>query len=98
MRGLTTAATLEFCLYTVYTISMKAIIQKWGNSLGIRIPAYIARDMSWENGCAVELVEEDNRLIIQNPSKTQLDELLDQLQPEQLHGEQFARRAGAEIL
>jgi antitoxin component of MazEF toxin-antitoxin module len=34
---------------------MKATIQKWGDSLGIRIPKVIAMDLGLVNGSEVEL-------------------------------------------
>ncbi len=34
---------------------MTAAIQKWGNSLALRIPSAVARQMRVENGDAVEL-------------------------------------------
>lgn len=33
---------------------MKVILSKWGNSLAVRIPAGLARDLSLENGASLE--------------------------------------------
>ena len=37
---------------------MKARVQKWGNSLGVRIPALYAREFDLKSGSAVEILEE----------------------------------------
>jgi len=36
---------------------MEAKIQKWGNSLGLRIPAAIAKDLSLKHGYRSRLIE-----------------------------------------
>ena len=36
---------------------MEAKIQKWGNSLGIRIPMNMIRDLALENGSTVDIEE-----------------------------------------
>lgn len=33
---------------------MKVILSKWGNSLAVRIPARLVRDLSLKNGAALE--------------------------------------------
>ena len=66
---------------------MKATIQKWGNSLGIRIPKVIAEDLMLENGSEVELIEESNKIIIQPQSKPKLGDLLQKISDDNLHDE-----------
>lgn len=66
---------------------MKATIQKWGNSLGIRIPKVIADDLKLQNGSEVELLEDSDKIIIQPYRKPKLDDLLSQVNDENLHGE-----------
>jgi len=66
---------------------MKATIQKWGNSLGIRIPKVIAADLELENGSEVELFEESNRIIIKPQNRHQLRDLLSAINDKNLHGE-----------
>ena len=64
-------------------------IRKWGNSLGVRIPKSLATDVRVEDGCSVDLSIENGRLVIvpiANDGQT-LDELLDQITPQNLHGE-----------
>ena len=68
---------------------MIAKIQKWGNSLGVRIPKNIAQDAQIQEGCSVELSVEEGRLIIVPLKKRKytLKELVDGITPENMHGE-----------
>jgi antitoxin MazE len=61
---------------------------KWGNSLAVRIPAHVARDLQLEEGMHLDLVPVDGGLLLRprRPEYT-LDELLSQITPENLHGE-----------
>ena len=43
---------------------MKITAQLWGNSLGVRIPAPIARDMHLANGSKVDLQVESGRIVL----------------------------------
>jgi antitoxin MazE len=64
-------------------------IQKWGNSLALRIPWRLAAKLRLEPNSAVEIRQEGGRLIlipVQAPGYT-LDELLAQIQPDNLHAE-----------
>ncbi|TVX98378.1 AbrB/MazE/SpoVT family DNA-binding domain-containing protein [Paenibacillus cremeus] len=61
-------------------------IQKWGNSLGIRIPKTLAMKVGLEEGSEVDLGIEDGHLVIKSKSKT-LDELLSQITQDNLHTE-----------
>ncbi|MBI2761560.1 MAG: AbrB/MazE/SpoVT family DNA-binding domain-containing protein [Chloroflexi bacterium] len=68
---------------------MKARIQRWGNSLAVRIPRSVAEDGGMENGTLVELSVADGSLVITpiaTPSPT-LEELVDQITPDNVHGE-----------
>lgn len=55
---------------------MQANIQKWGNSLGLRIPMQLAKQMHLYAGSPVTVEIENDRLIIQLP-KYDLGEMLD---------------------
>lgn len=65
---------------------MKANIQKWGNSLALRIPQAVARQIRVKEGDAVELSVGAGGLTIkpavEHPT---LDELLAAVTPENLH-------------
>lgn len=57
---------------------MKATVNRWGNSLALRIPKGIAESAGLSEGGPVELSVEDGRLIVEAPSRRRwdLDELL----------------------
>jgi antitoxin MazE len=66
---------------------MNATIQKWGNSLAMRIPKAVARDVHLETGCVVNLAVRDGRVIIEpaRKAKYQLDELLKGVSKKNIH-------------
>ena len=71
---------------------MKIMVKKWGNSLGIRIPAAFTQMLDLNNGSVVELSRTANgiQIIPQKKSRQeQLEELLDQITPENMHHEDF---------
>ena len=66
---------------------MRLRVQKWGNSLALRIPAAFARQTGVRSGSEVELELEGKRLII-TPTPTGASsrtELLDRVTDENLH-------------
>jgi antitoxin MazE len=68
---------------------MKSQIQKWGNSLAVRIPRAFAEEIGLSQGCHVEMTVEDGRLIV-CPAKAErptLAELLAEVTPENRHAE-----------
>lgn len=46
---------------------MQTNVQKWGNSLGIRIPIHLAHQLNLHAGTPVSLHIEKDRLILQAP-------------------------------
>ena len=64
-------------------------VQKWGNSLGLRIPKSFAQDASIEEGSAVDLTIADGNLVVRavRPKEYELGELLAGVTEENLHGE-----------
>jgi antitoxin MazE len=65
---------------------MKATIQKWGNSLALRIPQAVARQIHVKEGDAVELSVGLGGLTIKPAAAhPTLDELLAAVTPENLH-------------
>ncbi|MCK5201926.1 MAG: AbrB/MazE/SpoVT family DNA-binding domain-containing protein [Spirochaetales bacterium] len=77
---------------------MEAKIQKWGNSLGIRIPINMIKGLSLRNGSIVDIDEESDRLIIRPKEKPNLDDLLDAITMENLHSEiDFGNVEGNEV-
>lgn len=70
---------------------MKLTIQKWGNSLALRIPATVANEIGVKQGSAVELAAGQDALyltVIRKRKKAEitLDELLAGVTPENRHG------------
>jgi antitoxin MazE len=65
---------------------MQTVIQKWGNSLGIRIPRLYVKEFDLRNGSPVDITEEEGKLIIR-PQKETLEKLLEKIAPENLHEE-----------
>lgn len=63
---------------------MQTVVQKWGNSLGIRIPAVYAREFDLRNGSTVDIIESDGSLVIV-PRKQTLGDLLSQVTEENMH-------------
>ena len=75
-------------------------IQKWGNSLGVRIPKSFAKGARVQAGISVDMTIEDGRLVITPVEKTVYDlaELVRQITPENLHGEvDFGPPRGKEV-
>jgi antitoxin MazE len=66
---------------------MKATIQKWGNSLGVRIPSIMAKDLMLQNGSEVELIEEADKIIIQPQKAWRLETLLNAIDETNIHDE-----------
>jgi antitoxin MazE len=68
---------------------MKTRIQKWGNSLAVRIPAAFARSLGLEQDSQVELSMAGNQLVVApvRRPKPKLAELLDRITPTNVHRE-----------
>ena len=68
---------------------MQTRIQKWGNSLAIRIPKTFATQSHLKQDSLVEISEENGRIILfpVPQSEITLAKLLDDITPENTHGE-----------
>jgi antitoxin MazE len=67
---------------------MQAVIQKWGNSLGVRIPSTIAGDLNIKNGSIVELSNHNGELTITPlETKKKLSDMLALINDDNLHEE-----------
>ncbi len=78
---------------------MKSVVQKWGNSLALRIPKAMAEHIKVREGAPVEITGEKGGLWIRtSKTKKTLKELLANVTPENLHGEtQTGHVVGKEI-
>lgn len=63
---------------------MQTVVQKWGNSLGIRIPSMYVKEFNLKNGNSVEITEENGKIVIVPPKKT-LQEMLSRVTQDNLH-------------
>ena len=66
---------------------MDAIIQKWGNSLGVRIPMSMAKALNLENGSHVEIMDDEGRILILPQNKKKLLEKLEEINSGNIHEE-----------
>ena len=68
---------------------MKAHIQKWGNSLALRIPRSFAEEVGVTAGSPVELTLLDGELVIRPVRRTHftLSELMEGVSDENIHRE-----------
>ena len=84
----------------------KNSVQKWGNSLGLRIPSAIASEMRIKRGTPVTLQVQDGILTVRvarserrRRSKFKLRELLAQITPENVQPTyDWGRDVGGEVL
>jgi len=79
---------------------MKTRVQKWGNSLAIRIPAGLAREADMAEGTAVDVDVEDGKLrIVRETRIPTLDELIAAITDENKHEPvDFGPPVGRELL
>ena len=93
-------------IYNVETMSdkdirLRATVGKWGNSAAVRIPATLLAQANLTDKQAVDLVLSDGKITLEPVTKQELnlEELLAQITPENLHGEvEFGKPVGKEIL
>ena len=67
---------------------MHSQIQKWGNSLGVRIPQAFAKKLHLQPGSQIELDAINNRIVI-TKSNSELDILLERIDSSNCHHEYF---------
>ena len=66
---------------------MQTKVQKWGNSLGVRIPRGLAEEVGLGAGTEVSLTVKDGELVLRPslPSQLRLADLLAGVTPETIH-------------
>lgn len=80
---------------------MRGTVRKWGNSAAVRLPASVMQAARLQLDPAVEVREEDGRIVIEpvRPTKTSLIGLLDQITDANFHGEvNYGTSVGNEVL
>ena len=65
---------------------MKSRVQRWGNSLAVRIPKAYAEEIGLRQDTPVDLILQQGELVLR-PSSRRLEELLAGVTAENLHGE-----------
>ncbi len=63
---------------------MRTHIQKWGNSLALRIPIYLLKRLDLHAGNIVDIDIDEDRIVLKKV-KYDLDEMLDKMTPENSH-------------
>lgn len=79
---------------------MRSSVRKWGNSASVRIPGALMAAAGLTIDQAVELREDQGRIVIEpiRPATYSLDELLAQITDENLHEEtDFGGPVGREV-
>lgn len=68
---------------------MVATIARWGNSLAIRLPQHLVKEIQLTEGVEVDLVVVDGNLVIKPRIRKRysLDDLISAITPENLHTE-----------
>jgi antitoxin MazE len=69
---------------------MNANFAKWGNSIALRIPNGLAKELQVSEGTSVDLQVKDGALIVTPVNvvpKYDINELIEAITPENLHGE-----------
>jgi len=65
LRSLATAPSTLYVQYRYVEVKpLRLAVGKWGNSLAIRLPKELARELNLEHGSPVEITSNDQELII----------------------------------
>ncbi len=86
-------------MYRLCRYTMKTQIQKWGNSLAVRIPRSFAHESRISQGSTVEVLVEEGRIVVEPVSEREytLKELLAKVTRKNLHDEiETGKMAGKE--
>ena len=80
-------------------LKMTTKVQKWGNSLAIRIPKQVAKEFDLNKGSDIEIEIEDNAIkLIPKQSRPTLKEMMSKITPENQHEPiEWGRPEGKEI-
>jgi len=78
---------------------MDATVQKWGNSLALRIPSSLAKDVDLHQGSVVEVAVVEGKMVVKpkKQRKLSLAQMLKGVTKENRHSEQdWGRAVGKE--
>ena len=78
---------------------METVIKKWGNSLGIRIPANLLKEYDMSDGTTIEFIPKKEGIVLVPRNKEErLDQMLAKIDDSNLHRDDaFEEREGNEI-
>ena len=77
---------------------MEAIIKEWGNSLAIRLPKSLLKELGIGKDTKVELKIKNNKLFMEPKREKNLDDLLAKIEETNLHEEiDFGKPEGKEV-
>ena len=79
---------------------MSTHVKKWGNSLAIRIPQQLAKELHIDSGTEVDMELADNELVIKVKKETEtLEDLISKITPENQHDPiNFGKPVGKELI
>ena len=66
---------------------MEATVKRWGNSLGVRIPNLIVRELSLKDGSLVDINDRGKEIIIKPVQKNKLSEMVNNINENNIHKE-----------
>ena len=67
---------------------MRTRIQRWGNSLALRIPSALAEETELQEGAEVDVAVRRGKLVVaRSTHRVSLSDLLDGITTDNLHGE-----------
>lgn len=77
---------------------MEATVKNWGNSLGIRIPNFIVRELSLKNGSVVDINDNGKEILIKPIQKDKLSDMLSLINENNIHEEiDWGKPVGKEV-
>lgn len=81
-------------------LQMTTTAQKWGGSIGVRIPQRIAKKYGVVNGSSIKVTEDGEKIILKPVNdKPTLEELVAKCSPENAHEEiDFGGPVGRELI
>ena len=79
-------------------MAYKTRLQKWGNSLAVRIPSDIVRQLKLEKGSELTVEIREDVILVKPAKENKLEDLIDQITMDNLHREvDWGTREGNEV-
>jgi antitoxin MazE len=88
-------------MYLHFEGLMKGTVQKWGNSLAVRIPSALAKEISLVAGSRIDIQADLGQLVVKptkKKSKIDIEALIAKITPQNRHDEDhWGKPVGREI-